>query len=124
MAAARVIGERYETGDGVSPDIAKAIGWYQQAAFRPPVMTTVYMPGYGKTPGATIPITVGPARPGDPVAMAHLGRLYLSGRGVPVDAARGDRLLACAAGQGVALGAGMTLIGKHYVSNGEIPDHG
>ncbi len=114
LAAARVIGERYESGDGVSPNVQQAVLWYRQAAFKPPVTTTVYMPGYGKTPGATLPITAGPATPGDLIAMADLGRLYLKGQGVPVDRARGDLLLACAAENGVSLDPRLSLRASQY----------
>ncbi len=124
LAAARVIGERYETGEGVAADIKEAIGWYQRAAFKPPVVTTVYMPGYGKTPGSTIPITVGPATPGDLVAMAHLGRLYIIGRGLQVDDDRGQRLLACAAAHGVATSADPAPRGGQSTLDNGSSDHG
>jgi hypothetical protein len=124
LAAARVIGERYETGDGVAADIKEAIGWYQRAAFKPPAITTVYMPGYGKTPGSTIPITVGPATPGDLVAMAHLAHLYLIGRGLPEDDARGQRLLACAAAHGVATNADPASRGGQPTRDKGSSDHG
>jgi TPR repeat protein len=120
LAAARVIGERYEAGDGVPPNIQQAVLWYRQAAIKPPITTTVYMPGYGKTPGATLPITIGPATPGDLIAMADLGRLYLNGQGVPVDRARGDQLLACAAKNSISSGARLSL----QASQGKMRDHG
>jgi TPR repeat protein len=61
------------------------------------------MPGFGKTPPTVMSVTNGVALPGDPIAMVHLGQLYLAGRGVAVDLARGRQLVSCAAERGGSL---------------------
>jgi hypothetical protein len=90
LAAARVLGERYERGEGGEPDIKQAVQWYETAAFIPPYTLPVYMPGYGKVPPTVMQITSGRASQGDPVAMARLGELYRTGLGVPLNSARGN----------------------------------
>jgi len=102
QAAARVVGERYQHGEGVGPDMKQAVDWYQRAASTAPTTMPVYMPGYGKVPG-TVLIVPGPSSPGDAIAMAHLGPLYIDGNAVPRDVAHGQALLACAAGRGASL---------------------
>jgi TPR repeat protein len=103
LAAARVLGERYQHGEGVSVDLKQAVRWYEQAAIIPPPTMMVYMPGYGHVAGTVLPVTAGPATPGDPVAMAHLGWLYVDGAFLPFDEDRGRELLSCAELRGVRL---------------------
>jgi TPR repeat protein len=100
--AARVLGERYQFGDGGPVDLRKAAQWYERAAFIPPTTSFVYMPGFGKTPGAQVPVTVGQTGPGDPIALGRLGLLYRTGQGVKADPARADALLFCATTRNVA----------------------
>jgi hypothetical protein len=95
-----VMGERYQHGIGVAADPKAAAGWYLKGAFTPPSSFPVYMPGYGKVPGTVLAIPR-PAETGDPVAIAHLGWLYIQGDVLPFDEARGRELLACAAARGV-----------------------
>lgn len=96
-AAARVVGERYEQGIGVEANLKQAVEWYETAAFVSPQTLPVYMPGNGKVPPTFLQVTSGPALSADPVALSRLGDLYLSGRGMPMDLARGRLLLACVA---------------------------
>jgi TPR repeat protein len=103
LAAARVLGERYERGEGVPTDDRQALNWYKSAAIIPPAASFIYAPAVGKQPGFLVPVTSGLAAPGDPIAIAHLGVLYLSGRGAPLDEPRGRQLLACAAARGATL---------------------
>jgi hypothetical protein len=56
-----------------------------------------------KVPG-TILTVPGPSSPGDSIAMAHLGWLYIEGNALPFDKAHGRELLACAAGRGADVG--------------------
>jgi TPR repeat protein len=99
QAAARVVGERYQHGEGVGPDIKQAADWYQRAASMAPTTMHVYMPGYGKVPGTILTVPE-PSSAGDAIAMAHLGWLYIEGDALPFDEARGRELLACAAARG------------------------
>jgi TPR repeat protein len=117
LAAARVIGERYEHGEGIVADPKEAAAWYQRAAFTPPTTMPVYMPGYGKTSGTVLAIP-GPTRAGDPVAMAHLGWLYINGDALPFDESRGREFLACAAARGVNVG------GNLHSTERKMSDHG
>jgi TPR repeat protein len=123
LVAARVVGERYEHGDGVAADPKAAADWYQRAAFTPPTTMPVYMPGYGKVSGTVLSIPA-PPRPGDPVAMAHLGWLYINGDALPFDEARGRELLACAATRGVNVGDMSALSGNPHSTDRKISDHG
>lgn len=100
LAAARVLGERYEHGTGVPVDLGKAASWYQRAAIIPPGTLPVWMPGYGSVPGHLIPITAGDSKPGDAIALAELGALYGTGLGVARDASKARRLEICAATRG------------------------
>jgi hypothetical protein len=96
LVAARVLGERYEQGDGVASDMKEAVRWYRQAAFIPPTTTFVAAPAVGGRTGFVVPVTAGLARPGDSVAMADLGRLYEVGKGVGRDTVRAEALSSCA----------------------------
>lgn len=97
LAAARVLGERYEQGDGVAPDLKEAVRWYRQAAFVPPTTTSLAAPAVGGRAGFVVGVTAGPARPGDPIAMAALGRFYANRLGVDQDKTRAEILTSCAA---------------------------
>jgi TPR repeat protein len=108
-AAARVLGERHEHGEGVPIDLKQAVRWYEQAAIIPPTVMTVWMPGYGKVPGTTLTIPSGTTQAGDAIAMAHLGRLYMDGKALPFDESHGRTLLNCAAAHGGSANADMTL---------------
>jgi hypothetical protein len=102
LAAARVLGERYQRGDGVPVDLKQAVRWYERAAIVPPTTIPVFMPGYGKTPATVFPVTAGPATAGDPVALAELGWLYIDGTVLPFDETRGRELISCAERKQVA----------------------
>lgn len=102
LAAARVLGERYENGIGVRRDPKKAATWYRIAALIQPEIHFVYSPGVGKVPGTVIPVgAAGPVTPGDPIAMRLLGEMYRRGSGIPADNGRADVLIACAGKLGV-----------------------
>lgn len=104
LAAARVLGERFEHGDNVPRDLNKALAWYRAAALILPDVHFIYMPGFGSVPGSVIAIGgAGPAMPGDPIAMQHFGELYRTGSGVPVNLDRANILLSCAAKSGVGV---------------------
>ncbi len=78
-ATARVMGERYEHGEGAARDPAKAVEWYRKAALI-------------EKDGRVIP--------GDGFAMRRLGEMYRVGVGVARDEKRADVLLKCATLQG------------------------
>ena len=72
------------------------------AAFVPPKVIFVYMPGFGKIPGSVIAVRGGANMPGDPIAMRRLGEMYQMGLGVPADQFDARLLLECAATSGAA----------------------
>ena len=75
-AAARVLGERYERGEGVAADVRKAVSWYRAAGLVVPQAHYVYSPGFGRVPGTVLAIgSAGPVTPGDAIALRHLGEL-------------------------------------------------
>jgi FOG: TPR repeat, SEL1 subfamily len=78
-ATARVMGERYEHGQGTARDPAKAVEWYRKAALieKDGIVTA-----------------------GDGFAMRRLGEMYRDGIGVARDGKRADVLLKCATLQG------------------------
>jgi DNA-binding beta-propeller fold protein YncE len=78
-ATARVMGERYEHGEGTARDPAKAVEWYRKAALV-------------EKDGSVIP--------GDAFAMHRLGEMYRDGVGMARDEKRADVLLKCATLQG------------------------
>lgn len=104
LAAARVLGERYQRGEGVSVDMKQAVRWYEQAAIIPPRNVPVFIPSFGKTPPTVTQVAAGPATPGDPLALTELGALYAKGEGVPQDPVRAQQLESCAASRGASLG--------------------
>jgi TPR repeat protein len=122
-AAARVVGERYQRGIGVASDMKMAADWYQRAAFTGPSTMKVYMPGYGKVSGTTLTVP-GPSLPGDPIAMAHLGWLYIDGDALPFDELRGRELLACAAARGANANNKSALKSDQVNHDTEHIDHG
>jgi hypothetical protein len=107
--AARVLGERYQYGDGVPADLKQAASWYERAAFVSPTTSFVYMPGFGKTQGSVIPVTAGQTGPGDPVALNRLGMLYRKGLGVRPDPARAETLLSCTRARGAMTAGDLAL---------------
>ncbi|MDA5193675.1 SEL1-like repeat protein [Govanella unica] len=71
-----LLGYAYEYGLGTTPDRAKAIRAYQQAATPRSNRTYIYSPAVGKeSHGRVIPVTTGPDTPGLPQARAALARL-------------------------------------------------
>ncbi len=102
LAAARVLGERYEHGDAVPIDPARAAGWFEQAAFVPPATSFIAAPKVGNTGGFLVPVTSGVAMPGDALALADLARLYAAGWGVPRDDLKAQKLMSCAILRGAA----------------------
>lgn len=93
----RVIGERYERGDGVKPDVVEAISHYRRAAFTTSAGSVTYIPGLGGSAGSVSVTGPGGKRAGDPVAIRRLGEMYRDDIGLPMDALRAKALLACAA---------------------------
>lgn len=98
--AATDLARRYETGDGVAVDLARAAELYARAATPVPAFTHIYAPPVrlgGRGQVLILPNASG--TPGDPEAQYRLARLYLDGRGVDRSPERGRRLLERAAGQ-------------------------
>jgi TPR repeat protein len=94
--ASRIIAQRYDRGDGVPQDMAKAALYYEAAAIVPAPQRSVYVPGL-RGAGSTIQLTIGSPQSGDPVALYRLGELYAAGLGVKKDERRAQILLSCAA---------------------------
>jgi len=95
--AYRLIGRRYESGDRVPRDPAKAVEFYRLAAFILPPSRAVYSPGFGSVPGSTTVLDEDAVTPADTVALSSLGRFYRAGTAVGPDAAKAEVLFACAA---------------------------
>lgn len=101
--AALALGRRHALGAGVKKDVRRAAKLYRQAASFTAGTTYVYSPPVGKNGrGTVIPVRTGPDRVGLPDAKFRLGVMYLEGRGVGFDFAKGRKLLEEAADGGSA----------------------
>ena len=102
IASAQVeLAKRYEAGDRVPLDLARAIALYERAATAIPPTTAIYSPPVslgGR--GQMIFLTNPNAGPGSAEAQYRLGRLLIEGLGVPKDVKRGTGLIERAAEQG------------------------
>lgn len=88
------LARRYEEGEGVAADPAKAAALYARAAASAPVAAAIYMPparigGSGRVLRVDNPST----RNGLPEARFRLGRMLLDGRGVEPDPRRGRAMI-------------------------------
>ena len=100
QAAQVALAKRYETGDGVARDVARAVELYERAAISVPANTAIYSPpvklgGSGRMLSLPNPN----AGPGSAEAQYRLGRLLIEGRDVPRDVERGRSLIERAAKQ-------------------------
>ena len=95
-AAARVLAERYERGNGMPADSARAALWYRSAAIVLPEVRYVQVPGLGEE-GSMVPIGgTNPPTPGDPIALHRLADMYRQGTVVPMNIRRANALETCA----------------------------
>jgi len=95
-AAARVLAERYERGEGVPADAAKAALWYRSAAIVVPEVRYVRVQGLGEE-GSMVPIGgSNPPTPGDPIALRRLAEMYRQGTGLPRNIGHANVLNGCA----------------------------
>lgn len=106
LEAQVALGRRYESGDGVPLDVARAAELYKRAAAAVPSNTAIYSPPVklGGS-GRVLLVPNANAGPGSAEAQYRLGRLLISGEGVPRDIERGRALLERAAEQGHAAAA-------------------
>lgn len=95
LAAARVMGERYEYGDGIGVDIDKAVKWYERGAIVKPPALSIFMPGYGKIPASFLTVNGQLSSAGDILAIAHLAFLYRTGEGIQADPVKANVLSSC-----------------------------
>lgn len=102
IAPAQVeLAKRYEAGDRVPRDLARAIALYERAATAIPPTTAIYSPPVslgGR--GHMMFLANSNAGPGSAEAQYRLGRLLIQGLGVPKDVKRGTWLIERAAKQG------------------------
>src|SRR5215471_7948482 len=95
-AAARVLAERYERGEGTPADPVQAAAWYRAAAVVVSEVRYVQVPSLGDE-GSMVPIGgSNPPTPGDLLAMRRLADMYREGTAVPKNTARASELTACA----------------------------
>lgn len=95
-AAARVLAERYERGDGMPADPARAALWYRSAAVVVSEVRYVQVPGLGEE-GSMVPIGgSNPPTPGDPIALHRLADMYRQGGAVQMNTRRANALENCA----------------------------
>ena len=96
-AAARVLAERYERGDGMPADPARAAVWYRSAAIVSSEVRYVRVPGLGEE-GSMVPIGgSNPPTPGDPIALHRLADMYRHGStAMPMNIRRANALETCA----------------------------
>ena len=96
-AAARVLAERYERGEGTPADPVQAAAWYRAAAIIVSEVRYVYVPELTNVPNSMVPIGgSNPPTPGDLLAMRRLADMYREGTAVPKNSARANELTACA----------------------------
>jgi len=96
-AAARVLAERYERGEGVPADPVQAAAWYRQAAVVVFEVRYVSVSALANTPDSMVPIGgSNPPTPGDLIAMRRLAAMYREGSGLPKNTAHAKALTACA----------------------------
>lgn len=101
QAAQVALGKRYETGDGVARDVARAVELYERAAISVPANTAIYSPPVKLGGSSRMLFVPNPnAGPGSAEAQYRLGRLLVDGAGVPRDVERGRSLIERAAKQG------------------------
>jgi hypothetical protein len=95
------LARRYEGGDGVPLNIKRAIALYEQASSAVPPTTAIYSPPVKVGGSGRMLFLNNPnAGPGAAEAQFRLGRLYLEGRGVELNADKGWDLIKRAADQG------------------------
>lgn len=100
-AAQLELAKRFEMGNGVSVDLERAANLYRSAASAIPAKTAIYSPPVKVGGSGSIFLYDNPnATGGLAEARYRLGRMYLAGRGVPRDEARGKRLIEEAAREG------------------------
>ena len=105
--AAQELGEKFRTGDGVKPDLAKALHWYRVGAELGDAeaqnnLGTMLLNGVGcqADAAASVPWYRAAAEQGNAVAQFNLGLRYLHGSGVDPDDRTGGEWIAAAAEQG------------------------
>lgn len=102
QAAQVELAKRYESGEGISRNIERAIALYELASSAVPPTTAIYSPPVklGGS-GQVLFLNNSNAGPGSAEAQYRLGMLLIK-RGVPQDSGRGRALIGRAAKQGYA----------------------
>ncbi len=106
---AKIVGDMYLEGRGVSPDVANAVKWYRRAAEQGDAeaqraLGVIYYEGKGVTQSFTEAVKWyrSAAELGDAEAQVNLGTLYFKGDGVPQNYAEAAKWFRRAADQGSA----------------------
>lgn len=115
------LGDLYQNGKGVEPDVSVALRWYTEAAQRgsaEAIASIGWMLQEGKgvtrnEPAAREWLEAAAVR-GNAYAMNVLGDIYLDGLGVPVDKAMGARWMQASADRGRAWA--MVTLGNLYIA--------
>ena len=94
------LGLRYEKGQGVPLDPARARQYYKRAATPRSGTTYIYVPAAGKVAGYTMPINTGPDLPGLAEAQYRLALMYQRGLGGKRNQRKARKWLERAARQG------------------------
>lgn len=94
------LGKRYESGSGVAVDLKRAAELYRSSAVSSDGRFTTYSPPATLGGSGQVTAFQGQPRSGLPEAGYRLGLMYLDGRGVRADTARGWRLIEDAAAAG------------------------
>ena len=95
-SASLTVGDHYFTEaerTGNDKLYKRAARFYERAAETRSGQTFIYVPGAGKVPGYTMPVTTGPTTFGLPEARAKLAQIYFRGLGVNQNAERACKLL-------------------------------
>ena len=97
------LARRYETGNGVPLDFARAATLYRRAAADIPRTTPLYSPPVRPGGSGRVILVQNPnARTGSAEARYRLGLMLIEGRGIAPDARRGRQLVERAAASGHA----------------------
>lgn len=97
------LARRYEIGDGVPQDLARAAAMYERAAADVASTMPIYSPPVRRGGSGSVIMVRNPnAQTGSPEARFRLGLMLLEGRGVDADPRRGRRLIERAARAGHA----------------------
>lgn len=103
QGAQLALGLLYEAGTDVPQDWAQAARWYEEAARAVPFTTAVYSPPVRPGGAGQVLMINNPGgRNPSPEALFRLGLMRVEGRGVPVDARAGRRMIERAARMGQA----------------------